>query len=934
MEFTDIKINKVICLSDNGSKIMYTHTEKLQFFNIPSSYNFISVLFGNTSEDFSINLLKKINDPTSWMTENEKEKETKIRQSGIKYQFVDESPKLVYMDITETEMFGFPEIKQNVLTAEGNGLWANHGIRKFKIFMSDIAEKDDGWNIDIDLYFNKKNNTEIEKILMNTDTPVSNEKENDTSYETYAFIDTDLLGKQMAETEQKCTFSGWLEVQFKINDLTINNVTYCFPVELLMNNTVYQPGKNSCVPLSKHTVSIDFGTSSSCVAVSDNNGIELLTLSARGEGRDDINIYENPTCIMLYRWEEIYRQWKIDNTRFPLILKGSLEEEERGDRKVQYDFGYSVKNCLNKVSDKELNSIVSEIKMIPKMLQRDEQLTVRPLVIQNKKRIKIVDAYNKQDDESFDAVAFYGYILGKAINRVDKNRLYTKYQVTYPVKFNEEVKKKMCMSLECGLKRSLPLPLQKALDIKGNPVFKVEAKYPEPVAYIGSICGKYLKLEKENPAAKLFAVYDFGGGTLDYSFGIFAPVTDEPGCTCIHILGVDGDSNIGGELLIKRMSYWVYASSTNRLQFIEKKIPFEKPAEEVLPDSDQLAELLNRSASAKSNVRKINERITRHIFEGRYALDEDEPENVQLGKRNRVFRPSGAKSYTNTTDNTKSLGALKDDEIAGEVRKISLAPGNVEYIEFLDSNNEEVRMHVSYDLKELNEKLEEIFLENVRAFKASLIRAFENRESVLKQCGICEFQIKDVHIFEAGNGSRSQILRKIMKKEFPENEILLVDETSSEFMTQKNGEVSQGRAKQVAVTPKTAVAIGQLKLNAFDLDISYIMDGHPFNWYIGTLNGARNEFELVIDKVNLNENWVKYKRINSSDMKIFYTDTYVKDADDLKLKNYELDEYIDEEYVGKYLYIKIEDSDTILCCVCDKNAQLNEMKENFRLLLQ
>lgn len=71
---------------------------------------------------------------------------------------------------------------------------------------------------------------------------------------------------------------------------------------------------------SKKVVSIDFGTSSSCVAVEGENGIELLTLSATETGRDDINIYENPTCVMIYRWKEIYKQWKKENTDyFPLF---------------------------------------------------------------------------------------------------------------------------------------------------------------------------------------------------------------------------------------------------------------------------------------------------------------------------------------------------------------------------------------------------------------------------------------------------------------------------------------------------------------------------------------------------------------------------------------------------------------------------------------
>lgn len=58
------------------------------------------------------------------------------------------------------------------------------------------------------------------------------------------------------------------------------------------------------------------------------------------------------------------------------------------------------------------------------------------------------------------------------------------------------------------------------------------------------MCGKYLTIDKDTPA-KLFAVYDFGGGTLDYSFGIFAQDPEDPNSSNIYILGVDGDSDIG-----------------------------------------------------------------------------------------------------------------------------------------------------------------------------------------------------------------------------------------------------------------------------------------------------------------------------------------------------------------------------------------------------
>lgn len=38
---------------------------------------------------------------------------------------------------------------------------------------------------------------------------------------------------------------------------------------------------------------------------------------------------------------------KGEHRLFPFILKGDLDEEEREEKEVQFDFGYSVKACLD-----------------------------------------------------------------------------------------------------------------------------------------------------------------------------------------------------------------------------------------------------------------------------------------------------------------------------------------------------------------------------------------------------------------------------------------------------------------------------------------------------------------------------------------------------------------------------------------------------------
>ena len=48
----------------------------------------------------------------------------------------------------------------------------------------------------------------------------------------------------------------------------------------------------------------------------------------------------------------------------------------RKDKNVQVDFGYSVKNTLSMIREKDLGSIVSEIKMIPKMLHDGKEIDI------------------------------------------------------------------------------------------------------------------------------------------------------------------------------------------------------------------------------------------------------------------------------------------------------------------------------------------------------------------------------------------------------------------------------------------------------------------------------------------------------------------------------------------------------------------------------
>lgn len=944
--FKEKEIVEVRC-ENSEMTIIYKNKKGLDSFEIPENCkNIITFSSLHKLDSYSVDFIKKMDADKPVEAEKELKESIKRLKSEIGYEFTANIPKMTYTDVTDAEMFGFPEISKIIINSQNSGLWAGHGLRKFKFVFEGLVDDDDKWNKKVSLFFDMRDNDDknsgFQKITMEpiTQTPKQTE---DGKYILYGYIDTNKLGSYFLEGKQKHQFSGRIEFTFGCNISDGNEVTYSFPVQLWLNNTDSSICEKIPV-LCKDIVSIDFGTSSTCVAVKGSEGqsYELMTLAANDES--DGNIYENPTYIMIYRWEEIYQQWQQDNEAFPMFLKGSRKEEELGEKKVQIDFGYSVKNTLRDVDDKALNAIISEIKMMPRILHNNEQIDIVPYITdsQRKHLIHLVDTFTKQNDENLDVVALYGYILGKAINRVERNHIYTKFYITYPVKFNKEVRDKMCASLEYGLMRSVPISLRTAKTKKGKPIFKVEARYPEPVAYIGSVCGKYLKVTKDDPY-KLFAVYDFGGGTLDFSFGFLKK--DDKGENNIYVLNVDGDETVGGETYIRYISYWLCTTIENINTFSEKRIPFEKPKNEHVPDNFP-SELFNNSVTAKSNVRKINEMVSRNIFQNISIGSSANRVGTQEKQSGNISRPGGIirPGKTDHKEQTKTEIAeepIKKDEISSNSNiqrgdnKLINETSNVT-IELMDEQDNLVRVELSIPRQKINDLLRERIKENVEQFKVSLNESFQTNKAVLRENDIV-FDDKSVIIFKAGNSSRNIILSQLMKEAFPDNEIMLVDETNKDFMSEKTGKVAEKKIK--AITPKTAVSFGQLMLSNYKPALLYDnKDGNaPFSWYIYRIDGGAGELQIIIDRIKDNKNWVRYGRINSSNMRIYYAGARLTDPDDSNLKSKlleDIEDIDDDDDESSDLYIKVKNEDTIEYCICDEDTEPSDEQAIFECRLE
>ena len=776
---------------------------------------------------------EKMKDLENYIKEKVTEEDKKrivelIRSAGIE-EIEDEVPELNFYDYTENYLFGYPIISKNFLEDKNQGIWAGFGTRKLKFEVNNLEDiKNKLGNVSLRFY--KIDNDSLSKEI---ETKILNKSYEEDKLIVDMELDSDLFINEFLEKQQYAKFTGSLEVE--LIEENRNKLTICYPVQIIFHNTNLGKEKNKGI-IKTDKVSIDFGTSSTCVAVSNQGKIEFITLSME-DTDTEYNKFENPTNIMIYRWKDIYEEWKNENKKLPLFLRGNKNDDYEG-KKISYDSGYTVKELIKDATKREMNSILTQIKLIPYELEKETTLTLTSSKIETndeKEVVKLVNDYERQNDEMFDPVAFYSYLLGRIINNPSNPKIYTKFSVTYPVKFNNKLRNKLKKSIEYGLKRALPISLQESEDEKGRPIFNVSMEFPEPVAYVGAICGNYLKLE-DNPV-EYFAIYDFGGGTLDFSFGIFRENEDEE--SVIEILGVDGNEEIGGERLINRISYWVYQENIEILK--ENRIPFEKLRQEKI--SDEMDEnLLNNSDIAKLNLKKINEAISRPFFEG------------------------------------------KDDEI-NEAVTLSLFNVDGEMVEITIASSKEI----------IYDKLKEILDSNVEHFYNALEGAFKNNLDYIKNIdsSINSFEdlLNKINIFKSGNAVKNGIIKEIIENRFSNNKIYLVDETDIDFEKREE--------KKYAITPKTAVAYGQINITNFELDIERIKRS-AFSWNVYKFLPQKGKLELVISRQDKNNEWKFFSKIKNSKVIVYFASDIREKRDGCAFVELEFD----EEDNGKYLYVK------------------------------
>ncbi len=359
---------------------------------------------------------------------------------------------------------------------------------------------------------------------------------------------------------------------------------------------------------------IDFGTKSTVVVCMDRE--KRLIRAGRGDftRAPSPSDYENPTVIELIDYASFHRRYQYREGRpFTEWEQVAVSQVARNDllETTSQEIAQSIFGDLKQWANRRHGTI-----LLRDQKQKDMDIWLRP--------------YHEIGRADFDPIELYAYYLGLYINNM-YNGIFLEYVMSFPVRYGSPVRKRLLDSFSRGLRKSLPNAVLKDEALMNR--FCVYTGASEPAAY--AVCalremsgtGKMSRPEKKQGVS--FAVFDFGGGTTDFDFGVWRRPAPGEGSynDVIEHFGGESDLGLGGEKILDRMAYDVYLENLDRMR--QEQIPFQLP-EEVSPfDGAEL--LLGDSLEGRLNLRRLSDKL-RPIWEEEEGFESmgDEEWNVKF----------------------------------------------------------------------------------------------------------------------------------------------------------------------------------------------------------------------------------------------------------------------------------------------------------------
>lgn len=521
-------------------------------------------------------------------------------------------------------------------------------------------------------------------------------------------------------------------------------------------------------------VGIDFGTKSTVVAIKGDT--ETITPIRVGSGQLDAAVkskhYENPTVMEFIDIEGFMQDYASREGR-PLTSWADITTSHTA---------FEDWNNIDKTDN--YFAFFGELKQ----WAGDSSRNIR--IRDKKKKEILLSPYAELREGDFDPIEIYAYYIGLYINNMHRGKIFMEYLLSFPVTYTLDVRKRILNSFQRGLRRSLPQAIVQ--DEQCMQKFHVEQGVGEPAAYAVCALQEYhLRPQKDEKIA--YAVFDFGGGTTDFDFGIWRKAIGPRERRYNYVIehfGDGGDKYLGGENLLELLAFEVFKANADALR--STGISFFCPPEcKEFPGSEVL---LSNSQEARSNMRSLMEKL-RPFWEGRAV------ETAHTNRRNTAEAQKQEPTY------------FKEGQI-----KLSL---------FKNDGSVAENFALLADEANLKKILEKRIYQGVDAFFDALMKNSSKYAAALGEEGKLQ-GVSKINVFLAGNSSKSLILKAVFQKLIAkyQNEIskriaqkdmkefielfppLGTAEAAAKLKELKVSEELQGAEKPTA---KTGVAIGLVK---------------------------------------------------------------------------------------------------------------------------
>ena len=610
-------------------------------------------------------------------------------------------------------------------------------------------------------------------------------------------------------------------------------------------------------------IGIDFGTKSTIVAYQNGKDMTSLMRIGNGDFKKEIKKedYENPTVMEFIDIQSFKKSYDEKEGRpetkwsdITVSHQANSQLKDGTDSSFYYSFFYDLKQWC---ADKTRQTRIKDHKEYEKTL------------------IPFIDL----DEDKFNPIEIYAYYLGLFINNM-RNGIYLNYVLSFPVTYEKAVRDKIVQSFEKGIKKSLP---QEVLDDEESmQKFRIMQGASEPAAY--AICAlQQYKFEPDEDKPVFYGIFDFGGGTTDFDFGLWRCATDKESRRFDYVIehfGAGGDMYLGGENLLELLAFNVFKANKDKL--IKDNITFYKPAQ--CDDFAGYELLLSDSQEAKLNTKQLMEKLR-----GYWQQDEEEViKEISEGKIKLLL-------FNNKGETNPGFELIVDKEMLDKVLRDRIEVG-------------------------------------VRNFFDAIKLNFSRQD--LKQ-------IEEINIFLAGNSSKSHYVKELFDeyiaknteeiKKFSDSEKncffnifppLGCDEADA-LQKERGFEVDKNDFNRP--TGKTGVAYGLIegRQGSRIKVISEISseDEIKFKYYLGY--NSKKEFKVALDRNEEYGKWVYFIDAYQTDFEIYYTSLPEATTNKLNIKNVNkkmcrIKEENDDDKVG--VYIRAVEPTVIEYCVADEEG--------------